>query len=138
MSRIHYLNYHFGHLTFPLSTTNMEPGDCLFWPDRSGIEMKKFKLDRIISIATLLASLVAIVLVLRKPTPVAHPQAPAAVAQHAQSFDQKMAEFEQASQQTVSDTAVTPHLTLGRLKRRARRRRYASTLTRSVPYWLSR
>ncbi len=107
MSRIGYLNYHFGHLTFPLSTTNMEPGDCLFWPDRSGIEMKKFKLDRIISIATLLASLVAIVLVLRKPTPVAHPQAPAAVAQHAQSFDQKMAEFERASQQTVSDTAVT-------------------------------
>ena len=37
--------------------------------------MKKFKLDRIISIATLVASLVAIVLVLKKPAPVAHPQA---------------------------------------------------------------
>jgi len=62
--------------------------------------MKKYKIDRIISIATLLASLVAIVLVLKKPVPVAHPQAPTAIAEHAQSFDQKMAEFEQASQQS--------------------------------------
>ena len=65
--------------------------------------MKKFKLDRIISIATLVASLVAIVLVLKKPAPVAHSQAPAAVAEHAQSFDQKMAEFEQATQQSTSN-----------------------------------
>ena len=57
--------------------------------------MKKFKIDRIISIATLIASLVAIVLVLKKPAPVAHPLAPAAIAEHAQSFDQKMAQFEQ-------------------------------------------
>jgi hypothetical protein len=62
--------------------------------------MKKFKIDRIISIATLVASLVAIVLVLKKPAPVAHPQAPAAIAEHAQSFDQKMAQFEQATQQS--------------------------------------
>jgi hypothetical protein len=61
--------------------------------------MKKFKIDRIISIATLVASLVAIVLVLKKPAPVAHPQAPAAIAEHAQSFDQKMAQFDQATQQ---------------------------------------
>src|SRR5438876_669517 len=60
--------------------------------------MKKFKLDRIISIATLVASLVAIVLVLKKPAPVAHPLAPAAIAEHAQSFDQKMAQFEQETQ----------------------------------------
>jgi hypothetical protein len=58
----------------------------------------KLKLDRIISIATLLASLIAIVLVLKKPAPVAQPQAPAAIAQNAQSFDQKMTEFEQAAQ----------------------------------------
>jgi hypothetical protein len=63
--------------------------------------MKKFKLDRIISIATLVASLVAIILVLKKPAPVAHSQAPAAVAENAQSFDQKMAEFQQASQPTA-------------------------------------
>src|SRR5579863_10390060 len=62
--------------------------------------MKKFKLDRIISIATLVASLVAIVLVLKKPAPVARPQAPAAIAEHAQSFDQKMAQFEEAAQQS--------------------------------------
>jgi len=58
----------------------------------------KLKLDRIISIATLVASLVAIVLVLKRPTPVAQPQTPTAIAEHAQSFDQKMAQFEQATQ----------------------------------------
>jgi hypothetical protein len=62
--------------------------------------MKKLKLDRIISIATLVASLIAIVLVLKKPAPVAQPQAPAAVAAHAQSFDQKISQFEQAAQQS--------------------------------------
>jgi hypothetical protein len=67
--------------------------------------MKKFKLDRIISIATLMASLVAIVLVLKKPVPVARPQAPAAIAEHAQSFDQKMAQFEQAAQQPAADAS---------------------------------
>ena len=61
--------------------------------------MKKLKIDRIISIATLLASLVAIVLVLKKPAPVAQPQAPAAIAANAQSFDQKMAQLELAAQQ---------------------------------------
>jgi hypothetical protein len=61
----------------------------------------KLKLDRIISVATLLASLIAIILVLKKPTPVAQPQAPAAVAAHAQSFDQKVSQFEQAAQQSA-------------------------------------
>lgn len=71
--------------------------------------MKKLKLDRVISIVTLVASLIAIVLVLKKPAPVSHSQAPAAIAEHAQSFDQKMAEFEQAtstpSATTDSDSA---------------------------------
>ena len=62
--------------------------------------MKKFKLDRIISIATLVASLVAIILVLKKPAPVAQHQAPADIAAHAQSFDQKMAQFDQTAQQS--------------------------------------
>jgi len=65
--------------------------------------MKKFKLDRIISIATLVASLVAIILVLKKPAPVAQPQAPAAVAAHAQSFDQKMSQLQQAAQASQSE-----------------------------------
>jgi hypothetical protein len=56
----------------------------------------KLKIDRIISIATLVASLVAIVLVLKKPTPVARPQTPAAIAANAQSFSQKMEQFDQA------------------------------------------
>jgi hypothetical protein len=62
--------------------------------------MKKLKLDRIISVATLGASLIAVILVLKKPTPVAQPQAPAAVAAHAESFDQKVSQFEQAAQQS--------------------------------------
>src|SRR5438552_705469 len=48
--------------------------------------MKKFKLDRVISIATLVASVIAIFLVLKKPAPVSVPQAPAAVAVLAQSL----------------------------------------------------
>jgi hypothetical protein len=70
--------------------------------------MKKLKLDRIISIATLIASLVAIILVLRKPAPVAPHQAPAAVAEHAQSFDQKMAQFEQEAAQPSTASAPAP------------------------------
>jgi hypothetical protein len=63
------------------------------------------KIDRIISIATLIASLVAIFLVLKKPAPVAQPQAPADLARNAQSFDQKIAQFEQAAQQTQATNA---------------------------------
>jgi hypothetical protein len=65
----------------------------------------KLKIDRIISIATLIASLVAIVLVLKRPAPVAQRQAPAAIAEHAQSFDQKMARFEEQTQQSSSQQA---------------------------------
>lgn len=65
----------------------------------------KFKVDRIISVATLVASLIAIVLVLKKPAPVAQPQPPAAIAEHAQSFDQKMADFQQAVQQSSTPVA---------------------------------
>ena len=68
--------------------------------------MKKLKIDRIISIATLIASLVAIILVLKKPAPVVQQkQTPAAIAEHAQSFDQKMAQFEQETQQSQSAAA---------------------------------
>ena len=70
--------------------------------------MKKFKLDRIISIATLVASLIAIILVLKKPAPVAQSQPPAAIAEHAQTFDQKMADFQQASQQAPVRLAPEP------------------------------
>lgn len=61
----------------------------------------KMKLDRIISIATLVASLIAIILVLKKPAPVAHPQTPAAIAANAESFGQKMEQLEVAGRQTA-------------------------------------
>jgi hypothetical protein len=66
--------------------------------------MMKIKVDRIISIATLVASLIAIVLVLKKPAPVAAPQTAAAVAAHAESFDQKLNQLEQATQQSQTSS----------------------------------
>ncbi len=57
----------------------------------------KFKIDRIISIAMLLASVVTLILVLKKPAPVAQPQSATAIAANAQSFDQKIAELERAT-----------------------------------------
>jgi hypothetical protein len=47
------------------------------------------KLDRIISIATLMAAVVAIVLVLKKPAPVAQPQSPATAAERALPLGQR-------------------------------------------------
>lgn len=58
----------------------------------------KTRIHRAISIATLLACLAALLLLLRRPSPVAEQQSPASVAEHAQSFDQKMAEFERQAQ----------------------------------------
>ena len=60
--------------------------------------MKKWKIDRIISIATLLTSAIALILVLKKPAPVAQPLPPAAVAANAQSFDQKVQQLSQPLQ----------------------------------------
>jgi hypothetical protein len=54
----------------------------------------KWKLDRIISLATLVTSLLALFLVLRKPAPVAQPQAPAAAVVNAQSFESKIEQLE--------------------------------------------
>jgi hypothetical protein len=56
----------------------------------------KFKLDRIISVATLAASLLAIVLVLKRPAPVAQPQTSAAAAEHT-STDQGSVQPQQTS-----------------------------------------
>jgi hypothetical protein len=69
------------------------------WADRLRVFMK-LKLDRIISIATLVALVVAIVLLLKKPAPVAQPaQSPAGVAANAQSSNQKVDELEPAAKQ---------------------------------------
>ena len=66
--------------------------------------MKKWKIDRIISIATFLGMIVAIVLALKKPAPVAQPQTPAAVAANAESYQKKLAQLEQASSQSAATT----------------------------------
>lgn len=65
--------------------------------------MKKWKLDRIISIATLVTSVVALVLVLKKPQPVASPQAPGTIAANAQSFQTKVDQLVEAKQHGQSD-----------------------------------
>jgi hypothetical protein len=55
----------------------------------------KWKLDRMISVATLVASVVALVLVLKKPQPVAPVQSPAAAAANVQSLENKLEQLEQ-------------------------------------------
>ena len=58
----------------------------------------KGNVRRIISVATLLTSLIAIVLVLKKPQPVAHAQPIAAAAANAQSFQDKLQQLDRAKQ----------------------------------------
>jgi len=70
----------------------------------------KLNLDRIISLATLIAALTAIVLVLRKPAPVASPKAPAVVVQQPPATDHTSAPPPQTQQSApasgVSDAAA--------------------------------
>ncbi|HTZ73935.1 MAG TPA: hypothetical protein VMB47_08440 [Candidatus Aquilonibacter sp.] len=66
----------------------------------------KVKIDRIISIATLIASLVAIFLVLKKPSPVAQRQTPQQIEERARSFDEKMAQFNDAAKQSPPDASA--------------------------------
>ena len=58
----------------------------------------KGNVRRIISAATLLSSLIAIFLVLKKPQPVAHPQPVAAAAASAQSFQDKLQQLDRGKQ----------------------------------------
>jgi len=55
----------------------------------------QWKLDRIISVATLLCSVGALVLVLKKPQPVATPRPTATVAADAQAVESKLEQLEQ-------------------------------------------
>jgi hypothetical protein len=57
--------------------------------------MKKWKLDRIISVATLVTSVMALVLVLKKPAPVSQPQPAAAAVANAESFQEKVQQLDQ-------------------------------------------
>ena len=69
----------------------------------------KWKVDRIISVATLLTSVIAIFLVLKKPQPVAQPQPVAAAAANAQSFQEKLQQLDQGKQPGQAPAEV--HLT---------------------------
>jgi len=76
--------------------------DIQYKPDRRG----KTRLGRIFSLVTLLISVAALVLALRKPQPVAPHQTPAAIAAHAQSFQAKVNQLEQAREQGQSGSEV--------------------------------
>ena len=66
----------------------------------------KIKLDRVISIAILTTSVVALILLLKKPAPVATPLPAPAVAANAQSLEQKMQQLEDARAQGQSGAEV--------------------------------
>jgi hypothetical protein len=57
--------------------------------------MKKWRLDRVISVATLVTSMIALILVLKRPAPVAQPQPAATAAVNAQSFQEKVQQLDQ-------------------------------------------
>ena len=74
----------------------------------------KIKLDRIISIATLAAALIAIVLVLKKPAPVAQAPAPVAIPEHSSPVEQQTNTAQQAGQESrPSNTVESPKLEAG-------------------------
>ena len=77
-----------------------------------GSQFVKLKLDRLISIATLAGSLIAIFLVLKKPAPVAQPQTPAAIAQQSQPMNSNPVQpATQASTTSGSFVSPTPAAT---------------------------
>jgi len=57
--------------------------------------MKKWKLDRIISLATLVSSLIAIYLVLKRPQPISHPMPAPLAAEKVQSFQEKVQKLDE-------------------------------------------
>lgn len=69
----------------------------------------KINFSRIVSIATLAIAVLALILAIRKPVPVATPQPPAAVAANAESFQQKVGQLAQAQAQGQMGAEV--HLT---------------------------
>jgi hypothetical protein len=74
----------------------------------------KWKLDRIVSIATLVTSVVALILVLKRPQPVAPPMSPIARASNAQSFENKLEQLE--APKTPGQPPVEVHLSADELR----------------------
>jgi hypothetical protein len=71
------------------------------------------KLQRLIGFATLGISILTLVLVLKRPAPVAAPLAPAAVAANAQSFQEKVNQL--AQPKTLGEAATEVRVTPGEL-----------------------
>jgi hypothetical protein len=72
-------------------------------------EGRSIGVSRIVSIASLVIAVVALLLAMHKPQPVAFSQAPAALAANAQSFQSKVEQLEKAQAQGQNGTEV--HLT---------------------------
>lgn len=73
------------------------------------MKIMNMKIDRLISLATLGTSLVAIFLVMKKPAPVSQPLQPAAAQASAESFQQKIEQLEAPKQEGQAPAEV--HLT---------------------------
>jgi len=71
--------------------------------------LKKWKIDRIISVLTLVTSVIAVYLVIKKPQPVALPQSPAMVSQNAKSFEEKIEQLEKPKEADAEPSEV--HIT---------------------------
>jgi hypothetical protein len=69
-------------------------------------KLSPMKIQRIISIVSLALSLITLVLILKKPQPVATPQAPAALAANAQSFQNKLEQLEHAKAQGQAEAEI--------------------------------
>jgi hypothetical protein len=64
------------------------------------------KLQRIVSLSTLAISIFTLILVLRRPAPVALPVSPKAMAANAQSFQEKVSQLEQPKESGAGDSEV--------------------------------
>jgi hypothetical protein len=73
------------------------------------VKILNMKLDRLISVATLGTSVIAIFLVIKKPAPVSQPLQPAVAAASVQSFQQKIDQLETPKQEGQAPAEV--HLT---------------------------
>lgn len=71
--------------------------------------LKKWKIDRIITILTLVTSVIPVYLAIKKPQPVAQPQTAAMAAQNAKSFEEKLEQLEKTKEPEAAPAEV--HIT---------------------------
>jgi hypothetical protein len=71
--------------------------------------LKKWKIDRIITILTLVTSVIPVYLAIKKPQPVAQPQTAAMATQNAKSFEEKLEQLEKAKEPEAAPAEV--HIT---------------------------